>query len=67
MSFAQTPGEVNGSAWSACSPWAGKESDTTLRVSNNNNKLQKFYIKDLWDLPGGKVGKNPPAKAGTWV
>ena len=36
-------------AWSA-SVHGVAESDTTLRVRNNNNKLQKFYIKDLLGL-----------------
>ena len=32
-------------AWSACSPWSSKESDTTLKLNNNINKLYNFTSK----------------------
>ena len=32
-------------AWSACSSWSCKESDTTLKLNNNINKLYNFTSK----------------------
>ena len=36
--FEQTPGDGEGQGGlTCCSPWGGKESDTTERLKNNNN------------------------------
>ena len=39
--FEQTPSDGDGQGGLACcTPWGGKESDTTERLNNNN----KFYV-----------------------
>ena len=41
--FGWTPGDGDGQGELACcSPWGGKESDTTERLNNNN----KFYVRE---------------------
>ena len=41
--FEQTPSDGDGQGGLVCcSPWGGKESDTTERLNNNN----KFYVRE---------------------
>ena len=67
--FEQAPANSEGQgSLGCCSPWGGKESDTTERLNNSTFRLQvmakilcKLRLKGIWHLPmHGKMQKASP-------
>ena len=66
--YEQTPGDCEGQgSLACCSPWGRKESDTTERLNNNNNKARSTgrergfgqdFTDKIWEV--GCWVCNPP-------
>ena len=62
--FEQSLGDSEGKgSLACCGPWGGKESDTTQRLNNNNNKLCSSCLWFLAEFGqwGTSVGEQRPS------